>query len=206
MWQNIILKKSSGFKTLFAWYQRWSRPTSEKSKAFNDIWLTVEELKDKYALNTLENSIIELKQRLLGYYDEEVSENLTNKAYFTLYNNLRDRDKRMVDRIAKNIWDSKVSKLKRSNYGYRMQTPGTLRRGLKRIIPDSLLEKFNDTEIKQLEKIFNTQNMFKRRIKIIIEELNEGDMYQDFDEEDAYIEIKRQIQGYGGSLSDLFDY
>ena len=206
MWQNIILKKSSGLKTLFAWHQRWSRPTSEKSKAFNDIWLTEEELKERfnnpYMLNDLEKTMDNIKRRLLGYYGEEVPENLTNKAYFTLYDNLRDRDKKFVDRFAKTIWESSVSRIKRSNYGYKMQTPGTLRRELKRIIPDSLLAKFNDTEIKQLEKILRTQSMFTRRIKMIIQELNEGD----FNDEVALSEIRRQINSYGGSLSDLFDY
>ena len=205
MWQNIILKKSSGFKTVLAWYQRWTRPTSEKQQSFNDIWVTKEELLDRprgnYAIDNMERSIRTLETNLYTLYEEdqevpaeliettELNESVIDtKGKFYLYDNLRDRDKRMLDRMARNYWDGTISRLKRSNYGFSMQTPGTKRKALKRIIPDELLREFSEADIEGLEKLVGSNHRHKRTLKYIIEDYNEGMMYRD--PKKAAIEIR----------------
>tara|TARA_R100000734_G_C3299023_1_gene89892 strand:- start:330 stop:980 length:651 start_codon:yes stop_codon:yes gene_type:complete len=197
VWQNIILKKSSGFKTVLAWYQRWSRPTSEKQQSFNDIWVTKEELLDRprgnYAIDNMERSISTLETKLYTLYEEdqevpaeliettELNESVIDiKGKFKLYDNLRDRDKRMLDRMAQNYWGGTISRLKRSNYGFNMQTPGTKRKALKRIIPDELLREFSEADIEGLEKLVGSSDYRRKRsLKYIIEDYNEGLMYRD---------------------------
>tara|TARA_R100001126_G_C4882460_1_gene180051 strand:- start:842 stop:1450 length:609 start_codon:yes stop_codon:yes gene_type:complete len=192
-----------------AWYQRWTRPTSEKQQSFNDIWVTKEELLDRprgnYAIDNVQRSINVIETKLYTFHEDYVgvgNENLIDgvtetieedgrnyqvvdtKGKFYLYDNLRDRDKRMLDRMAKNTWDGVVSRLKRSNYGFSMQTPATKRRELKRIIPDELLREFSEEEKEGLEKLVASN--YKRSLKYIIEDFNE----EMFDAKRAAIQIR----------------
>ena len=44
MWETVLLKKSSNYKTLLSWWARWSRPDNEKPQSFKDIWISKEEI------------------------------------------------------------------------------------------------------------------------------------------------------------------
>ena len=226
MWQNIILKKSSGFKTLLAWYQRWTRPTSEKQQSFNDIWLTKEELLDRprgnYAIdnmqrsiNTIETKLYTLHENYVGVGNENLIDGVTEtieedgfnvqvvdtKGKFYLYDNLQDRDKRMLDRMAQNAWDGTVKRLKRSQYGFSMQTPATKRRELKRIIPDELLREFSEADMKGLEKLIGTNNRYRRSLQYIIEDFNE----EMFDAKRAAIQIREILNVFKMNWEDMYD-
>ncbi len=218
MWQNIILKKSSEFKTVLAWYQRWTRPTSEKQQSFNDIWVTKEELLDRprgnYAIDNVERSISTLDTNLYDLYekDQEVPPELIEiteldesvidtKGKFYLYDNLRDRDKRMLDRMAQNAWDGTISRIKRSKYGFSMQTPATKRRQLKRIIPDELLREFSEEDIKGLEKLVASNYRYKRSLKYIIEDFND----EMFDAKTAAKQIREILNVFRTRWEDMYN-
>ncbi len=212
MWQNIILKKSSGFKTLLAWYQRWTRPTSEKQQSFNDIWVTKEELLDRprgnYAIDNVERSISTLESKLYTLYDEDqevpavfIDSDIDTKGKFNLYDKLRDRDKRMLDRMAQNAWDGTVSRLKRSKYGFSMQTPATKRRELKRIIPDELLREFSEEDMKGLEKLVASNYRYRRSLKYIIEDFNE----EMFDAKIAAKQIREILNVFRTRWEDMYN-
>ena len=212
MWQNIILKKSSGFKTLLAWYQRWTRPTSEKQQSFNDIWVTKEELLDRprgnYAIDNVERSISTLESKLYTLYDEDqevpavfIDSDIDTKGKFNLYDKLRDRDKRMLDRMAQNAWDGTVSRLKRSKYGFSMQTPATKRRELKRIIPDELLREFSEEDMKGLEKLVASNYRYRRSLKYIIEDFNE----EMFDAKIAAKQIRDILNVFRTRWEDMYN-
>ena len=212
MWQNIILKKSSGFKTLLAWYQRWTRPTSEKQQSFNDIWVTKEELLDRprgnYAIDNVERSISTLESKLYTLYDEDqevpavfIDSDIDTKGKFNLYDKLRDRDKRMLDRMAQNAWDGTVSRLKRSKYGFSMQTPATKRRELKRIIPDELLREFSEEDMKGLEKLVASNYRYRRSLKYIIEDFNE----EMFDAKTAAKQIREILNVFRTRWEDMYN-
>tara|TARA_R100000322_G_scaffold83222_1_gene51980 strand:- start:18 stop:683 length:666 start_codon:yes stop_codon:yes gene_type:complete len=218
VWQNIILKKSSEFKTVLAWYQRWTRPTSEKQQSFNDIWVTKEELLDRprgnYAIDNVERSISTLDTNLYDLYekDQEVPPELIEiteldesvidtKGKFYLYDNLRDRDKRMLDRMAQNAWDGTISRIKRSKYGFSMQTPATKRRQLKRIIPDELLREFSEEDIKGLEKLVASNYRYKRSLKYIIEDFND----EMFDAKTAAKQIREILNVFRTRWEDMYN-
>jgi len=212
VWQNIILKKSSGFKTLLAWYQRWTRPTSEKQQSFNDIWVTKEELLDRprgnYAIDNVERSISTLESKLYTLYDEDqevpavfIDSDIDTKGKFNLYDKLRDRDKRMLDRMAQNAWDGTVSRLKRSKYGFSMQTPATKRRELKRIIPDELLREFSEEDMKGLEKLVASNYRYRRSLKYIIEDFNE----EMFDAKIAAKQIREILNVFRTRWEDMYN-
>ena len=180
MWQNIILKKTSSFKTLYSWWVRWNKPTEEKTEAFNDIWLTREEIeKDfSYALRNLKSEVDAMLRGLRNTYYNESSEDDGNnimymerftfmpqlnrnnlKTVFGLYDDLSDEKygnyytmRDYLDNRSSRIWNYSVNQFKRSNRSYEYQTEGTKRRRLKRIFPDKVAEKFTEQERKKIEE------------------------------------------------------
>ena len=180
MWQNIILKKTSSFKTLYSWWVRWNKPTEEKTEAFNDIWLTREEIeKDfSYALRNLKSEVDAMLRGLRNTYYNESSEDDGNnitymerftfmpqlnrnnlKTVFGLYDDLSDEKygnyytmRDYLDNRSSRIWNYSVNQFKRSNRSYEYQTEGTKRRRLKRIFPDKVAERFTEQERKKIEE------------------------------------------------------
>ena len=90
MWENIILKKTSSFKTLYSWWVRWNKPTEEKTEAFNDIWLTREEIeKDfSYVLRNIKSEVDGMLRGLRNTYYNDITQeddksNITYMERFT---------------------------------------------------------------------------------------------------------------------------
>lgn len=226
MWQNIILKKTSNYKTLYSWWVRWNKPTEEKTEAFNDIWLTREEIeKDfSYALTHLRNEVSSMLRGLKNtYYDESSQDDGNNimfitrftfmpnlnrnnlKTVFEIYDDFSDnrydnyytiRD--YLDNRSSRIWKYTVDQFKRSNKNQEYQTEGTKRRRLKRMFPDKVAELFSEQERKKIEKfLLERFSGRKYRVQRAIK-----DIIQNIDDEEEVefeVEvIRRLIREAGG--------
>jgi hypothetical protein len=181
VWENIILKKTSSFKTLYSWWVRWNKPTEEKTEAFNDIWLTREEIeKDfSYALRNIKSEVDGMLRGLRNTYYNDITQeddksNITYmerftfmpqlnrnnlKTVFMLYDSLTDERygnyytmRDYLDNRSSIIWNYSVDQFKRSNRNSSYQTEGTKRRRLKRMFPDKVAELFSEQERKKIEK------------------------------------------------------
>lgn len=220
MWQNIILKKTSNYKTLYSWWVRWNKPTEEKTEAFNDIWLTREEIeKDfSYALTHLRNEVSSMLRGLKNtYYDESSQDDGNNimfitrftfmpnlnrnnlKTVFEIYDDFSDnrydnyytiRD--YLDNRSSRIWKYTVDQFKRSNKNQEYQTEGTKRRRLKRMFPDKVAELFSEQERKKIEKfLLERFSGRKYRVQRAIK-----DIIQNIDDEEEVeyeIEVIRRL-------------
>jgi len=152
MWETVLLKKSSNFKTLLSWWKRYSRPPEQQSESFKDIWLLPGDT------GWIESRIRSVKRDIMRvvrglYFDEEdgmepQEENIIQSLalLFKKYDNSTPTRQSRIDDLSSHVWRYNVTGLKRKQYP-NMATDRVKQRKLKQLIPEEFMNRFSKEDI-----------------------------------------------------------
>ena len=152
MWETVLLKKSSNFKTLLSWWKRYSRPPEQQSESFKDIWLLPGDT------GWIESRIRSVKRDIMRvvrglYFDEEdgmepQEEDIIQSLplLFKKYDNSTPTRQSRIDDLSNHVWKYNVTGLKRKQYP-NMATDRVKQRKLKQLIPEEFMNRFSKEDI-----------------------------------------------------------